>query len=206
MSWAIYLKFLSAGKFMLIEYLTLIYIFAYFCNAIWLFYQLIIHACSEANFWEKYFFCKFFSSFRFSMWSVQMDLLLHPDEPSLAICWSSSWSDTSGQDLYRFKTDVFFFFAIHTSMHFLIYHGMLCVFLMNFSRDFGICCTSLIIPWSSLCLPLFFLSLCAFRILERRLQLTVRTLGQAVRTPSGILVITFNSNIGLGRNWRRWKT
>jgi hypothetical protein len=35
-------------------------------------------------------------------------------------------------------------------------------------------------------------------ILERRLQLTVRTLGQAVRTPSGILVITFYSNIGLG--------
>jgi len=34
--------------------------------------------------------------------------------------------------------------------------------------------------------------------LERRLQLTVRTLGQAVRTPSGILVITFYSNIGLG--------
>jgi hypothetical protein len=42
-------------------------------------------------------------------------------------------------------------------------------------------------------------------ILERRFQLTVRTLGQAVRTPSGILVITFYSNIGLGRNWRRWK-
>jgi hypothetical protein len=42
-------------------------------------------------------------------------------------------------------------------------------------------------------------------ILERRLQLTVRTLCQAVRTPSGILVITFYSNIGLGRNWRRWK-
>jgi len=42
-------------------------------------------------------------------------------------------------------------------------------------------------------------------ILERRLQLTVRTLGQAVWTPSGILVITFYSNIRLGRNWRRWK-
>jgi hypothetical protein len=41
--------------------------------------------------------------------------------------------------------------------------------------------------------------------LERRLQLTVRTLGQAVRTPSGILVITFYSNIGLGQNWGRWK-
>jgi hypothetical protein len=41
--------------------------------------------------------------------------------------------------------------------------------------------------------------------LERRLQLTVRTLGQAVRTPLGILVITFYSNIGLGQNWRHWK-
>jgi hypothetical protein len=34
--------------------------------------------------------------------------------------------------------------------------------------------------------------------LERRLQFTVRTL-------SGILIITFYSNIRLGRNWRRWK-
>jgi len=42
-------------------------------------------------------------------------------------------------------------------------------------------------------------------ILERWLQLTVRTLGQAVRTPSGILIITFYSNIGLGRNCHRWK-
>jgi hypothetical protein len=42
-------------------------------------------------------------------------------------------------------------------------------------------------------------------ILERRLQLTVRTLGQAVRTPSSILDISFYSNIGLGRNRRCWK-
>jgi hypothetical protein len=41
--------------------------------------------------------------------------------------------------------------------------------------------------------------------LERRLQLTIQTLCQAVRTPSGILVITSYSNIGLGRNWRGWK-
>jgi len=41
--------------------------------------------------------------------------------------------------------------------------------------------------------------------LERRLQLTVRTLGQAVQTPSGILDITFYSNIGLEQNWHRWK-
>jgi hypothetical protein len=42
-------------------------------------------------------------------------------------------------------------------------------------------------------------------ILERRLQLTVRTLSQAVRTPSSILIITFWSNIGLGRNQCHWK-
>lgn len=42
-------------------------------------------------------------------------------------------------------------------------------------------------------------------ILERRLQLTVRTLGQAIHISSGILVITFYSNIGLGQNRRRWK-
>lgn len=42
-------------------------------------------------------------------------------------------------------------------------------------------------------------------ILERRLQLTISTLGQAVRTPSGILVITLYWNIGLGRNRPRWK-
>jgi hypothetical protein len=49
-------------------------------------------------------------------------------------------------------------------------------------------------------------------ILKRRLQLTVRTLGQAVWTlgqavwtPSSILIITFYSNIGLGRNWHPWK-
>jgi len=41
--------------------------------------------------------------------------------------------------------------------------------------------------------------------LERRLQLTVRTLGQAVRTPSCILDINFYSNIGLRQNQRHWK-
>jgi hypothetical protein len=41
--------------------------------------------------------------------------------------------------------------------------------------------------------------------LERRLQFTVRMLGQAVRTPSVILIITFYSNIILGQNRCRWK-
>jgi hypothetical protein len=35
-------------------------------------------------------------------------------------------------------------------------------------------------------------------ILERQLQLIVQTLGQAVRTPSSISIITFCSNIKLG--------
>jgi len=75
MSWVIYLKFLSAGKFVLNEYLTLIYIFAYFFNAIWLLYQLmIIHACSEANFWEKYFFAYFPQVSDFQVWSIRTDL------------------------------------------------------------------------------------------------------------------------------------
>jgi hypothetical protein len=55
MSWVIYLNFLSVGKFVLIEYLTLNYVFPYLWNVIWLLYQLIIHACSEAIFREKYF-------------------------------------------------------------------------------------------------------------------------------------------------------
>jgi hypothetical protein len=59
MSWVIYLKFLSAGKFVLIECLTFNYIFVYFWNVIWLDYQFIIHACSEAIFREVYFSTNF---------------------------------------------------------------------------------------------------------------------------------------------------
>jgi hypothetical protein len=43
----------------LIEYLTLNYIFTYFWIAIWLSYQLLIHVCSEANFRKNYFFANF---------------------------------------------------------------------------------------------------------------------------------------------------
>jgi len=60
MSWIIYLKFISAGKFVLIENLTLNYIFAYFWIAIWLSYQLFMHTYSEANFREKIIFLQIF--------------------------------------------------------------------------------------------------------------------------------------------------
>jgi hypothetical protein len=157
MSWVIYLKFLSVRKFVLIEYLTLIYVFAYFCNVIWLFYQLIIHVCSEANFRKKYFSTNFspVSDFqceasRRTYSYIQTRAVLPYADLVVA---TGRLSDTSGWDYYRFKTCVSFS-AIHTSLHF--YHGMLCVFLVDFSQDFGILCTSLFIPWSSLCLLLFF--------------------------------------------------
>jgi hypothetical protein len=59
-------KFLFAEKFVLIEYLTLNYIFAYFWIAIWLSYQLFIHACFEANFRKNIFLQIFlwFSAFQ----------------------------------------------------------------------------------------------------------------------------------------------
>jgi len=44
---------------MLIDYLTLNYIFAYFWIAIWLLYQLIIYACSEAIFKKNIFSTNF---------------------------------------------------------------------------------------------------------------------------------------------------
>jgi hypothetical protein len=115
MSWVIYLKFLSAGKFVLIEYLTLIYIFAYFCNAIWLLYQLLIHACFEANFWEKYFSVYFPQVSDFQVWSVRMDLFLRPDKLSLKTCVSFS--------------------AIHTSLHFYWFIMSCCVFFSWISPE-----------------------------------------------------------------------
>jgi len=109
----------------------------------------------------KIIFCIFSSSFKFSSVKHLDRPILLPDESTLAICWPSSC--TSGQDLYRFKT-CFSFSAIHTFLHFY-WFIMLCVFLVDFSRDFGILWTSLLIPWSSLS-SVILLSFCAFRILE----------------------------------------
>jgi hypothetical protein len=43
----------------------------------------------------------------------------------------------------------------HTTAFLLIYHVMLYVCLADFSRDFGIICTSFLFLWYFLCLPLF---------------------------------------------------
>jgi hypothetical protein len=70
--------------------------FAYFLFAIWLFYQLLIHACSEANFREIIFFRKFFSDFSFqcemsgqtcSLVRTCMALLIN----DLTVCHPDKW-------------------------------------------------------------------------------------------------------------------
>jgi hypothetical protein len=63
MSWVIYLKFLSIGNFC--ANWTLFYISTYFWDAIWLIYQLIIHACSEADNRENIFSANFPSIYVF---------------------------------------------------------------------------------------------------------------------------------------------
>jgi hypothetical protein len=86
--------------------LTLNYILVYFWNVIWLFHQLFIHTCSEANI--RKFFCIFSSVFQLLVWSVQTDMFLRPNVlgsvdllsdsiPSERIC------TTSGRELFAFS-------------------------------------------------------------------------------------------------------
>jgi hypothetical protein len=74
--------------------------------------------------------------------------------------------------LTGFNPSLCFLCHLHTTTFLLIYHVMLCVFLTNFSRDFGILCTSLLFPWYLMYLPSsFFLSFVLFRILEYFLEI-----------------------------------
>jgi hypothetical protein len=122
MSWVIYLNFLSAGKFVLIEYLTLSYIVAYFWCVIWLFYQLFIHACSEANFRENYFSTNFslFSAFQCEasrrMRSCQL-LVWQVDHPNALITRPDVILTSSYLSLC-------FLCHLHTTTFLLIYHDM----------------------------------------------------------------------------------
>jgi len=173
MSWVIYSKFLSAGKFVLIEYLTLIYIFAYFCDAIWLFYQLIIHACFEANFWGKKNSANFSSSFRFLVWSIQTDLflsvkcsngpILTPDESSLVICWPSSYHPDGISTGLRLASLSLPYTHLCIFID-LLWHVMCfsCGFLPRFWHSLHISSHPMIFIMSSVIL----LSVCAFRILK----------------------------------------
>jgi hypothetical protein len=62
MSWVIYLKILSTENFVLLELWTLLYISAYFWDAFWLLYPLIIIVCSEVDIRSNIFSAIFFPS------------------------------------------------------------------------------------------------------------------------------------------------
>jgi hypothetical protein len=144
-------KFLSAGNFCAYWLLTLNYILVYFWNAIWLFYQLFIHACFEANI-RKFLFCIFPSTFQLLVWSVRTDMFLRPD--ALGSVDLISDSMPSGRVCTMSVRELFAFSAKHTLL--FAYSIMLCnvCFLSDWSQVFGILCTSFLIPryflWLSL--------------------------------------------------------
>jgi len=150
MSWVIYLNFLSVGKFVLIEYLTFNYIFAYFWNAIWLLYKLIIHAYFEANFRENIFSANFplVSIFQCETSGRTYSCAwTHVSQTSgwlsnmfgharscwvLTWQWPSTWvSYASGQVPYRFKL-AFFSPCRSTSLLFSLFLFLFLAFLCGF--------------------------------------------------------------------------
>jgi hypothetical protein len=117
----------------LIEYLTLNYIFAYFWIAIWLSYQLFIHACFEANFRKNYFFCKFFLYFQHPVWNVQTDLFLSLDTCGSVDLWFGNLS-------FRwvcnpFGCEPFAFFTFRRAVHFFFLFLSYGVFLSRISPE-----------------------------------------------------------------------
>jgi hypothetical protein len=99
--------------------LTLNYILVYFWNVIWLFHQLFIHAYSEANVRNFYFyFINFFVSsvVQLLVWSVRTDMFLRPDVLGFVDLLSDSMPfgrvcTTSGRKLFVFSTKHTLLFA-----------------------------------------------------------------------------------------------
>jgi hypothetical protein len=115
---------------------------------------------------KNYFSPNFSLFFSFSVWSVRTDLAYNLNARGLANCKSGCGSSgrvgtTSERDPYRYFFAAYFLNQLHTTAFLLIYHDMLCVSLTVFSRDFGILCTSLLIPWYSLS-SFVLLSFCTF--------------------------------------------
>jgi hypothetical protein len=115
----------------------------------------------------KIFFCKYSSSFRFSVWSIRTDLFLRLDKRSLTVCCPSNSrsDDMSGRDLYRLRLASLFlpythlFIFIDLSWHVVCFS---CGFLPRFWDSFHISSHPMIFIVSSVIL----LSFCALRILE----------------------------------------
>jgi hypothetical protein len=134
-------NFYLQRKFCAYWLLTLNYILVYFWNAIWLFYQLFIHACSEANVRKKKI-CTFPSVFQLLMWSIQADMFLRPD--ALGSINLLSDSMISGRVCTTFGRELFSFSAKHILLLFACSFMLCCVvlccvcFLSDWSQDFGI--------------------------------------------------------------------
>jgi hypothetical protein len=129
-------NFYLQGNFCAYWLLTLNYILVYFWNAIWLFYQLFIHACSEAN--VRKFFLHI--SLYFSASSVKRS-----DRHVLAsgrarLCRSLIWQHSVGTSMYHIQTRAFCFLCqTHTHTHTLLFVcsiRLCCLcFLSDWSRD-----------------------------------------------------------------------
>jgi hypothetical protein len=130
-------------------------ILVYFWNAIWLFYQLFIDVCSEANV-REIFFCIFPSVFQLLVWSVRTDMFLLPDTFGSIDLLSDSM--LSGWVCTTFERELFAFSAKHTTF-LLFYHVMLCVFSLGLIPRFW---HSLHIFSHSQVFPLSFLILLSF--------------------------------------------
>jgi hypothetical protein len=118
-------NFYLQGNFCAYWLLTLNYILSYFWNAIWLFYQLFIHACSEANVRKK-------KIHYFSASSVK-----RPDGHVLAsgcarLYRSLIWQHAVRTSMYHVRTQAFFFLCQNTYNYFLPI--LLCRVVCIFSR------------------------------------------------------------------------
>jgi hypothetical protein len=144
------------GNFCAYWFLTLNYILVYFWNVIWLFYQLFIHACSEANV-KKFLFCIFPPTFQLLMWRVRTDMFLRPDVLGSVDLLSDSMSServctTSGRELFPFS-------AKHTLLFICSIMCVFCVFSLGLILRFWY---SLHIFSHSQVFPLTFLFLLSF--------------------------------------------
>jgi hypothetical protein len=111
-------NFYLQGNFCAYWLLTLNYILIYFWNAIWLFYQLFIHACFEPNVRKKKFM---HISLCFSASSVK-----RPDGHFLAsgharLCRSLIWQHAVRMSMYHVRTRAFGFLCqTHTHTHYFL--------------------------------------------------------------------------------------
>jgi hypothetical protein len=149
-------KFLFVGKFLCLLTLNFQLYLGIFLKYYLTVYQLVIHACSEANV-RKFLFCIFPFTFQLLVWSVRKDMfllldalgsvdLLSDSMPSRRVCTTFGWELSA----FSAKHTLFFAYSIMSC----------CVcFLSDWSWDFGI---SLHIFSHSQIFPLTFLILLSF--------------------------------------------